>query len=186
MDFFNELGKKFTQAARSVQERTRESAESTRLASDLRSAQADLERQLAELGRAYYESTVAGTGEVPAGLIDQVRRTMDLIDTLSAQRERSRQQVRCPGCGAVQAEDARFCSSCGRPMPEKDPDPDEDPADCEAEYCAECGAMRHGRAKYCAVCGHAFLTGDSLPAPKPPEPAAQPLEESEEPDLYEE
>lgn len=189
MDFFNELGKKFTQAARSVQERTRETNENSRLASDLRAAQADLTRQFAELGRAYYESTVAGTGKVPNELVLQVRRAMDLVDTLTAQQDRIRRQVRCPGCGAMQAEDAHYCSNCGRPMPEKDPEPEETPAGSDAEYCTECNAMRHGDAKYCAVCGHPFAgDGDeTLPAPRPPQAAEAPdLAESEEPDQFEE
>lgn len=35
MDFLNDLGKRFTRVARSVQERTREGWESTRLSADL-------------------------------------------------------------------------------------------------------------------------------------------------------
>ena len=43
MDFLNDLGKKFTQAARSVQAFTRESTESTRLSSALRDARDELD-----------------------------------------------------------------------------------------------------------------------------------------------
>ena len=46
MEFFNDLGKKSSHAARSVQERTREGVENTRLSADLRAARAELERQL--------------------------------------------------------------------------------------------------------------------------------------------
>lgn len=184
MDFFNGLGKKFTEAARSVQELTRESVESSRLTADLRSARSELDRQYAELGRAYYESLSDGS-EVPGALISRVRATLEEIDGLMAQKERSRTQVRCPGCGAMQSGGARFCSACGRRMPEPDPVAEQEPsAECDAEYCAECGAMRQNGAKYCDVCGFAFDDA-GIPAPAPrPESSPAPAEPAEEPDEH--
>lgn len=183
MDFFNEIGKKFTKAARSVQDLTREGVENTRLAADLRSARSELERRFADLGRAYYE-TLSDGGEVPAELVSRVRATMEGIEALLAQKERARAQVRCPDCGAMQPEDARFCSSCGRRMPEPGPEPADEPPASEdgAEYCAECGAMREGNAKYCAVCGFSFDDADA-PAPRP-ETGEVPAEPAEEPDEH--
>ncbi len=184
MEFFNDLGKKFSHAARSVQERTREGVENTRLSADLRAARAELERQLTELGRAYFE--FAGGGEpVPDELVARVRATMEQIEALSAQRERARQQTRCPGCGAVQSGEARFCSNCGRPMPEKSPELRDAPAaDDEVQYCEHCGAMRQNGVRFCTVCGAPFEPGEDAPAPQPPAvPApAAPLEEPEETD----
>lgn len=189
MDFFNGLGKglgkKFSSAARTVQERTRETVESTRLASELRNARNDLELQLAELGRAYYQSVTGGPAEIPDELVARVRSTLELIDNLTQQRERIRQQLRCPGCGAVQAEGARYCSNCGRRMPEDAPTPAVD--DGDDEYCEECGAMRHGDSAYCPVCGHAFASDDNLPdAPRKAAPPASSdaMESPEEPDSF--
>lgn len=181
MDFFNDLGKKFTKAARSVQELTREGVENTRLAADLRSARSELDRRLADLGRAYYESLSDG-GEVSPELVSRVRATMDSIDELLAQKDRTRAQVRCPGCGAMQAADARFCSSCGRQMPEPSPQPiEESVGEDGVEYCAECGAMRENHSKYCAVCGYAFDDAE-MPAPAPRSMSDEaPAEPSEEP-----
>ena len=44
MDFFKEFGKQFSSVARSVTEKSKESAEVTRLASELRAAQEGLEQ----------------------------------------------------------------------------------------------------------------------------------------------
>ena len=182
MEFFNDLGKKFSHAARTVQERTREGVESTRLSADLRAARGELERQFAELGRAYYES-VTGETPVPDELVARVRATLEQIEALTAQRERARQQTRCPSCGAVQSGEARFCSNCGRPMPEKAPDPAEEPTDSdELQYCEQCGAMRQGKSRFCVVCGFSFETEDAQPALQPaeePVPESEPLEEPE-------
>ncbi|MHB8572930.1 MAG: SPFH domain-containing protein [Candidatus Dormibacteria bacterium] len=56
-------------------------------------------------------------------------------------------QVRCPGCGALNAEAARFCSSCGTSMT---------PA---ALSCPECKAENAPGAKFCANCGHNLQPG---------------------------
>lgn len=182
MDFFNDLGRKFTQAARSVQALTRDGAEGSRLSSDLKSAQAELEQRYAELGRAYYESLGSPDAEIPGALIDRVRASLSRIDELTVQRDR---RVRCPSCGFVLPPEARFCSNCGKRMPEDAPIPAE--ADSDAEYCPECGAMRRDGDAYCAVCGRSFAPEAEPPAiPLPPMPAAPRPAPLEEPERFDE
>ena len=181
MDFLNDLGKKFTQAARSVQAFTRESTESTRLSSALRDARDELDSLYAELGRACYEQHTRPESEIPADLFVRVRAALERVDELSARRER---RARCPGCGAVQPIEARFCSNCGRRMPEDAPAPIE-ADDEDGQYCPECGAMRRDDADFCAVCGHSFAEAPApeLPAPEVPDAPdptrPEPLEEPE-------
>ena len=186
MEFFNDIGKKLSRAARGVQELTREGVESTRLAVDLRAARNELEKSYMELGRAYYESLSGG--DVPQAQIERVKACMEEIETLTALRDRPAKALRCPHCGMLQNEDARFCSSCGRRMPEEAPvfstpaSTEED----EPEYCNSCGAMRHGSAQFCPVCGNAFGSGADLTEPvrAEKEPGFEPLEEPEETDGY--
>ena len=182
MDFLNDLGKRFTRVARSVQERTREGWESTRLSADLYSLRGDLERQYTALGEAYFKAVSAGE-EVPQELVSRVKATVDRIDELTALREN---RVRCPACGSFQAPEARFCSKCGRRMPEDAPEPVEEPVEeDESEYCPECGAMRHEDSNFCAVCGHAFAANaakEEPEAPAKPEPAAPSEPPAEDPD----
>ena len=121
MDFLNDLGKKFTKAARSVQALTRESTEDSRLNAGLRAARSELEQRYTELGKAYYESLESDGGEIPAALIDRIRDALNRIEELTARRDR---RVRCPGCGSVQDASARYCSNCGKRMPEEAPDPE--------------------------------------------------------------
>lgn len=182
MDFFNGLGRKFTNVARTVQEMTRDGVENTRLASDLRSATEELDRCCAVLGRSYYETLENPGAKVSAAEIDAVRNALNRVSALTAQRDRLNRQARCSACGAVQAEDANFCSHCGRPMPEA---AQETPApDAEAEYCERCGAMRSGEARFCEVCGGAFDPEDRIPElPQPVRKNSAPP--AEEPDYSE-
>jgi len=169
MDFLNDIGKKVFRAARSVQELTREGMENTRLSADLRAAKSELDKRFLTLGRAYYAVASGDEDEVPRELIESVSEALAEIDFLNAQRDRVRASEKCPGCGAMQPEGARFCSNCGRRMPEAAPAPAEEASDADEEYCAECGAMRHGESKFCPVCGCAFADSDIpavIPAPK--------------------
>lgn len=182
MDFFGDLSRKFSHAARTVTERTREGVESTKLAVDLRAARGDLESRLAELGRAYYDSVTLEGREVPAELVQRVREAMAMVESLTAQRDRANRQTRCPACGSAQSPEARFCSSCGRPMPESSP-AIEPSAEDEVQYCEACGAMRQGESRFCAVCGEAFAKDEANPpavieAAEPERP--EPLEEPED------
>lgn len=186
MEFFNDIGKKLSRAARGVQELTREGMENTRLAVDLRAARNELEKSYMELGRAYYESLSGG--DVPQARIERVKACLDEIETLTALRDRPAKSQRCPHCGMLQDEEARFCSSCGRRMPEEVPAvpvPSASEED-EPEYCDSCGAMRHGSAQFCPVCGNAFGSGTDLtPKPRTEKVSGfEPLEEPEETDGY--
>lgn len=176
MDFLNDLGKLFSHAAKNMTGRTRDEAADENVVSELRAAQDELNRQFAELGKAYFESLEDSSIEISAELIDSVRATLGHIQQLLTHQARTR-QIRCANCGAVQSEDANFCSKCGKRMTETLPTP----ADLEGDYCARCGAMRHGSVKYCEVCGHAFYENDTLPvsAKDIPKAALEPLEEPE-------
>lgn len=182
MAFLNGLGKKFTNAARSVQEMTRDSVENSRLAADLRTAMEELDRRYTELGRAYYESLDFAETKAPEAEIAAVREALRRVDNLTLQRDRLNRQARCPGCGAVQSDEARYCSNCGRPMPE--PDPEEPAPDVGVEYCCRCGAMRQEQARFCALCGEAFDPADQTPE-LPAVTAAPAAEPAEEPDFAE-
>lgn len=179
MDFFNDLSRKFSKAARSVQMFTREGTENGRLDAELRDAQRELEQAYAELGRVFYESIGSPDADIPPEAADRVRAALDRVDALTQRRDR---RVRCPGCGAVQAPDARYCSHCGRRMPEDAPEPVA-PED-DRDYCPGCGAMKRDGEAFCAVCGRALTQEPAVLSPspeiKPAPPAASPLEEPEQ------
>ncbi len=61
-------------------------------------------------------------------------------------------QVRCPKCGTLNPESAKFCSSCGQNlMPEPQPQQAAAPA---TVACPKCGTQNPAAAKFCANCGN--------------------------------
>ncbi len=181
MEFFNDLSKRFSNVARSVSEKTKDSVEATRLASDLRIHRNTLEQLYTELGKLCYDIRLGeGDADQAERMFERIRRTRERIEELSAQRDAIRDVRRCPGCGAVMPRDARFCSACGKRMPEDAPKVDaEGPAD--AEYCSDCGAQRVGGERFCGVCGKSFDPPRFDAAPAGEGPAAPVDIDPEEP-----
>jgi membrane protease subunit (stomatin/prohibitin family) len=63
-------------------------------------------------------------------------------------------QVRCGACGGLNAESARFCSSCGRPLTAS-------PLTCPA-----CNAQNPAGAKFCSNCGQALQAAAPVTCPR--------------------
>ena len=126
MDFLNDLGKRFSSVARSVSEKTKDSVESSRLASDLRLQKNALEQLYTELGKLCYDLRLGqGDEDQMEKVFSNIQRTRERIEALTAQRDAIRDVRRCPSCGAVVSKEARFCSACGKRLPEDAPVPEE-------------------------------------------------------------
>ena len=165
MDFFNDIGKRLSDAARSVQEKTRDGVELTRISNELRTLAGELEHLYGALGRAYFDAQAAGDPDpaILAPFIEKIDAALAQSNTLSEQRDKLRQQRRCPSCNAIQPLSARFCSACGSRLPVQET-PAEEPAAAE-EYCPECGALRKKDAQFCNACGHRY--GEETAAAEP-------------------
>lgn len=184
MDFFNDLGKRFSSVARSVSEKTRDGVESSRLAGELKAQTGALTQAYAELGRMCYDARMGDARmEDAAPLFDQIRRLRERIEELTAQRDTLREVRRCPGCGGVMPREARFCFLCGKRLPEPSPEPaPENPV--AGEYCPRCGAWRGADQSHCGVCGAPFEPGAQKPRTAAPPAESVPLN-PEEPEHFE-
>ena len=155
MAFFNEFKEKLNKAAQSVTNITKDGVEITRLASEGRNISNEIITLHEQIGRIYVESK--GTDyEALAPLCARVEELKQRLEELDRQKMLIKNQNRCPACGAGMAKSARFCSSCGRRMPENAPEPEAAPATENVSYCPSCGAMRKDEDKFCAVCGHNY------------------------------
>lgn len=68
--------------------------------------------------------------------------------------------MNCPNCSTINPENARFCISCGRPLPRK---------------CMVCGAINPPEARFCNQCGSPLdvPTSSLSPAGRPGQPNGQ-------------
>jgi len=164
MDFLKEFSKQFSSKARSASEKGREGSEASRLGAELKSAEASLDSLYDRFGRACYAlRTGGGNADAAEELALRIRATCLQVEELTQALNAVRELKRCPGCGAVFPKEARFCSTCGRKLPEEAPRPE--PVKV-GEYCPTCGAEMAKGETVCPVCG-TDLAGPTPPAPHP-------------------
>jgi len=165
MAFFNEVKKKFNEAAQSVTSKTKDGVEMTRLASESRGINTEIITLHEQIGRIYVESK--GTDhEALAPLCARVEELKQRLEELDRQKMLIKNQNRCPACGAGMAKSARFCSSCGRRMPEGNTEAETVPPAEDVSYCPNCGAMRKDEDAFCAVCGHGYEAAPEKEEPR--------------------
>ena len=165
MDFLNEFSKKFSSVARSVSGGSKEPAEVTRLNGELRDAEAALRQLYARYGQLCFDGF--GGGEEAEGLATRIRAGRLQVAELTDRRDAARDYKRCLSCGAVHPREAKFCSACGKRLPDAAPKPEPVAA---GEYCPACGALREDDAPRCPVCGAYFDAEPEAPAPQAPAP----------------
>lgn len=179
MAFLNEFKEKFNKAAQSVTSKTKDSVEITRLSGESRGIANELTSLYEQIGRIYVDSK-GNDGESLAALCARAEELRNRLEDLERQRMQLKNQNRCPACGAVMGKSARFCSNCGRRMPEPAPEPEAAP-EADLSYCPECGAMRKEDDKFCDVCGHSYAeTEPEAEAPAAVRPAAEPEADGDE------
>ena len=175
MDFLNEFSKRFSNVARQVSEKSKENPELARLNDSVRAAKAELEQLYARYGKACYAVREGqGDKEMLDALAVRIRAAKLALEELTDQREAAYEQKRCANCGAVHPAQARYCSMCGKRLPEEAPKPEPLP---EGEYCPNCGARREGDDAVCPVCGADLSPLPPEPTPEPERPAAPDVEE---------
>lgn len=174
MAFFNEFKKKFNEAAQSVTSKTKEGMEFTRLASEGRGISNEIITLHEQIGRIYVESKGTDT-EALAPLCARVEELKQRLEELDRQKMQIKNQNRCPACGAGMSKGARFCSSCGRRMPENNAEEEAAPSVENVSYCPDCGAMRKGEDAFCAVCGHNYNAAEKPEEKEEPRIITRPI-----------
>lgn len=179
MDYLKEFGKQVSHVARSVSGKPKGGSELSRLNAEVKAAEDALEKLYARYGKASYALN-RGSGDARAleDLAVQVHAAQLRLGELTEQRDAARQFKRCPSCGTVHPNQAKFCSACGKRLPDEAPRPE---PMAEGEYCPGCGALREGGEARCPVCGAYF----DAPVPQPDsisKPEPEPGPDIEEPD----
>ena len=185
MDFLNGFSRKVNKVVRGMTEKTSESATLSRVLGELNAQTAECDRLFTELGRLVY-SLQNGEGDPTeiGRLCGQIEERQARIAELSEQRDALKTPRRCPACGSAQSREARYCSSCGKRLPEDGPvaaSPETDEA-----FCPNCGAAREAGGTVCPLCGRPYAEDEAGSKPSDPVPAAPaPAIDTEEPGVGE-
>lgn len=151
MSFFDELGRKISDASRSAVEKTKDLAEITRLNSVIKENETQLDALYSELGEAYYKSHC---NDKAPEFVSDIKKISALIRETDECREsilELKGLAKCPYCGAEFSADEAQCPECGKAVPraaEKITDGDGDRL-----ICSVCGYHMRPGSNFCIMCG---------------------------------
>lgn len=149
MAFFEQLGKKITDAGQGVAQQTKNLADIARLNSSISDKEKRIANLYSEIGKAYYERHKNDAVAEEAASISE-------INTLFAEIEQQRDDIsrikgvaKCPNCGADVAHGSAFCNSCGQALAQNEPAI----APADGKVCPSCGAVVADGNLFCNNCG---------------------------------
>lgn len=117
MSFFDDLGKKLSQAGQTAAQKTKEIAETAKLNSQISDEEKKINELYLQIGKLYVslhdENHEADFDE----LIKSIHESEDKVKEYRQQVKEIKGIVVCEKCGAEVSNGAAFCSACGAPMP---------------------------------------------------------------------
>ena len=165
MNFFDQLGKKVTDAGKGVAQQTKNLTEIARLTSVIDTEEKLVAQSYAQIGKAYYENHKNDPSAECAPQIALVSKSLEKIAQWREQIQKIKGIVKCPQCGADVPYSSQFCGVCGTRIIR----PEAVPAAGSVRRCPSCGAEASATDRFCNKCGKPIP--QDAPAPARPQPA---------------
>lgn len=151
MAFFEQLGKKLSDAGQGVAQQTKNFADVTRLNSTISDKEKQITQLYQSIGQAYFQSHQNDAAVEFQAETEQIKKLLEEIAQHQEEIKQIKGIVKCPGCGADVPAQAAFCNSCGMKMAPSAP-PAQAPAG-ETRVCPACGAALGKDNLFCTHCG---------------------------------
>lgn len=183
MAFFDDLGKKITQASQAVSQKSKDFSDVAKLNSAISNEEKKLQSNYYQLGRLYVSKHSEDFEPDFAALINSIKESEKNITAYRTQIQDIKGVIRCEKCGAEIPNNTLFCSTCGTPVQPKAPAPSSAPAPApyvapvqaqgaapvaSTAVCQACGKVNPAQTRFCTNCG----TPIGAPAPVAPAPVA--------------
>lgn len=148
MAFFDNLGKKASEATAKAVQKAQELSETTRLNSLISDEEKKVNNTYYQIGKLYVSLHGGDCEEEFAGMITSIFESEQKISGYRIQIQDLKGVQRCEKCGAEVARGVAFCSACGAPMPKAETVMSDDCVRCE-----NCGASVKRGMRFCTSCG---------------------------------
>lgn len=165
MAFFDNIGRKVSEAGQKMIQKTGEMSDTSRLNTQISDEEKKINAAYQQIGKLYTELHREDPEPELAELVQSISKSEEIIRVYRGQLQRIRGVRTCPKCGAEVSIGSAFCAHCGSPMPA-----DEPPVPGDVLVCAGCGTVLEPGMRFCTNCGRPVEK--SAPAPiVPPMPA---------------
>ncbi len=149
MAFFDELGKKISNAGQTAVQKTKEMADIARINSAISDEEKKTNNSYYQIGKLYVAKHPADFEEDFAGMISAIKESEIKIREYRQQIQDIKGVIHCKKCGAEVANNIAFCSSCGSPMPKQNNSINNE----DLVKCFGCGQMVSKKMRFCTSCG---------------------------------
>lgn len=162
MGFFDDVGKKFTDAGQKTMQKTKEVSEIARINALISQEQAKIDNTYYQIGKLYASIHGNDNEEEFAGMVAKVAELEQQILDYRKQIQDVRGMQQCEKCGAEVPVGDAFCSSCGAAMPKGE----KKGALKDYVKCPGCGTLVKKEMRFCTTCGQA-MTRLTTPSAEP-------------------
>ncbi len=175
MSFFQDIGRKITNAGQKTIQKTKNITDITRLNSMISEEERKIEINYNQIGRTYASLYVPEHDPNFSEPLKAINESKTRIQELKNQIHMIQGIRKCPKCGAEVPPNAAFCSACGTTIPKALPQD----ASSGFQICARCGARIKKSMNFCTSCGNPMrheqpnMYGANVPQ-NPPYGATQP------------
>lgn len=150
MIFFEQIGKRLTDAEQNVVQQTQNLADVTRLNSEISEKQKKISQLFLLIGQSYYEEHKS---DADAEQIDKIAQINELYGDIFTNREKIKQVkgiMKCENCGVDVPLNASFCNACGTKMNRVEIINSNDETEC---VCPICHMVIESDNVFCNHCG---------------------------------
>lgn len=160
MSFFDELGRKITDAGKAASEKAKDLAEVTHLNSVIKEKQAQADALTAELGEAYFNAHVNDKNCEFYDKVNEIDNLKKAIDDCRSSILEIKGLVECLFCGTQFDADENCCPNCGKAIPRRALSVVSGNGE-EKLICAVCGYHMRPDSNFCIMCGTPVKKEDS-------------------------
>lgn len=152
MSFFDEIGKKITDAGRTAAEKAKDIAEVSHLNSVIKENDDRLCSLYCELGEMYFKAHRSDTSSEFAAKIKEISSVLAKTDEYRRSLLELKGLIKCPFCGAEFSEEESDCPKCGRAVPHKAQKIVDEQGESKL-VCRVCGYHMRPDSNFCLMCG---------------------------------
>lgn len=150
MAFFEQLGKRLSDAGQNVAQQTKNLADVSQLNSANSEKEKQIKRLIFELGKTYYEAHKKDFDAEGVEIIGEINTLYREIHDNHEKIKQIKGIVKCNNCGADVPVGATFCNGCGTKV--ERPTADEASASGQ-RFCPSCDAVVPEGNLFCTKCG---------------------------------
>lgn len=161
MAFFDDIGRKISQAGQSAVQKTKDMTEIAKYNSAISDEQAKINAYYSEIGKLYFSLNREAPDERFAPMVNGIAVAESAIEDYREKIKDIKGIVQCSACGA-QLTGGAFCSACGAAVPVEEPTKPEQ----NANSCSACGAAVAPGMAFCSSCGAPAAAKESAVAEK--------------------